>query len=303
MEENITPDRLANAVRMDSSFNGYYLFVEGPTDICLYKKFVNNSNIKVRAAFGCLKVREVLNILNAQGIEKSIGIIDVDFRNIYWSVDEAAYGAVDADTNNLFVTDDHDIETMAIKTKALDCILDVYSTEERVESFEKQNGPVRSVLIELGEKIADLKLANKIYNLGLVFKPKEPEGNQIKYSKFICDKKLIFKGTDALIQAVINYSVNRGTSIKSKEIIIEKLNEVSENKYEWSQLLNGHDLVNILFLLLKKVLKSKNKGLHDYKCLEASLMLAFDYTEFNKTNLYNDLYAWSKLKGVELFAV
>ena len=48
------------------------------------------------------------------------------------------------------------------------------------------------------------KLANKIYDLGLIFKPKTLDGNQIKYKDFIDDKEFIFKGRKSMINSLLN---------------------------------------------------------------------------------------------------
>ena len=79
MEQYITPERTANAILQDNSFNGYYLVVEGNKDVKLYGKFVNNQDFRIKPAFGNEKVKEVLSILEDRGFDKRIGIIDSDF--------------------------------------------------------------------------------------------------------------------------------------------------------------------------------------------------------------------------------
>ena len=172
MEENITIERIANAIMQNTSFKGHYLIVEGTKDSKLYGKYTNDEEIIIKEAFGNQKVQEILNLLNDRGFDRKIGIIDSDFRRI--TDDEVEIGG-------LFMTDDHDIEVMVIKTKALDSILRVFCSKSKIQNFEKKNKiSVRDKLFELGKEVGYLKLANKIYDLGLVFKPKNPEGNQIK---------------------------------------------------------------------------------------------------------------------------
>ena len=82
MEENITIERIANAIMQNTSFKGHYLIVEGPKDSKLYGKYTNDEEIIIKEAFGNQKVQEILNLLNDRGFDRKIGIIDSDFRRI-----------------------------------------------------------------------------------------------------------------------------------------------------------------------------------------------------------------------------
>ncbi len=218
MEAYITPDRTANAIMQDSSFTGYYLVVEGIKDVKLYGKFVNEGIVRIRPAFGSQKVRKVLQILDERRFENRVGIIDSDFKKILNITD---------DLSGLFITDDHDIEVMIIKTKALENVLNVFCSAATIKEFEKQKQiPIREALFTLGKEIGYLKLANKIYDLGLVFKPKNVEGNQIRYNRFTCERTFNFLGSEKMIQTIIDYSRNRDTALASIDVIVEKYFEM-----------------------------------------------------------------------------
>lgn len=294
MEAHITPERTANAIMQDTQFNGYYLIVEGNKDVKLYGKFINESNIKITPAFGNEKVKKVLEILDERGFEKRVGIIDSDFQKIL---------NITEDIGGLFITDEHDIEVMIIKTKALENVLNVYCSSQKIKEFEKNKGTtIREALLSLGKEIGYLKLANKVYDLGLVFKPKNVDGKQIKYNKFICEKTFNFLGAENLIDATINYSRNRSDSLKEKEIITEKFIEISEQELDLMQLVNGHDLSNFLYILMKKILKSRSRMLNDFNCIEDSLILAYEFSYFQETDLFTQIVNWSKEKNVQIFA-
>lgn len=293
MVEHITIERIANAIMLNTSFNGYYLIVEGPKDSNLYGKFVDDKSIAIKEAFGNQRVQNVLELLEERGFDRKIGIIDSDFRKITDDLIEM---------DGLFLTDDHDIEIMVIKTKALESVVRIFCSKAKIESFEKKNGKsIREKLLELGSEIGYLKLANKTYDLGLVFKPKNPEGNQLKYKNFISDKTLEYLGDEKLIETVFNYSINRKDKTEDKEVINQRLSDIKKDDYDVSQLVNGHDLSNALFILMKKVLGSKNKMLYDHNAVEDSLTLAFDYDDFKETDLYKNLETWSVQNQVQLF--
>lgn len=293
MEAYITPERTANAIMQDIRFSGYYLIVEGKKDEKLFGKFINKNEVRIKPAFGNEKVKKVIEILDERGFERKVGIIDSDFKRIL---------KITENLGGLFITDDHDIEVMIIKTKALEHVLSVYCTSSKIKEFEKNKGvTVREAVLALGKEIGYLKLANKIYNLGLVFKPQNPEGNHIKYSKFTCDKTFNFLGSQLLIDAAINYSRNRGSSIKDKSEIEEKYNEISGQELDLMQLVNGHDLANFLYILMKKILKSKSKMLNDFTCIEDSLILAYDFSFFKQTELFAQIVSWSKDRKINFF--
>jgi Protein of unknown function (DUF4435) len=290
MIQYMTPERIANAIMQDTSFHGHYLLVEGNKDYKLYKKFVNKG-IKIKEAWGCENLKRVLDILDEREFYRKIGIVDADFSSIL---------QIELKAKDLFVTDYHDIEVMLIKSSALYSIINTFCLRERVEEFcpEEQ---IYEKIMNLGKEIGLLKLANKVFNLGLVFKPERPEGNQLKYKDFISERDLSFIGKEEMIQTAINYSTNRGTKISGKDEIKEKMSLLAQKEYNLEHLVNGHDLTNILFILIKKVLKSRNRMLFDFNSIEDSLILAYEANEFITTQLYFDLYNWSRENGVDLF--
>ncbi|KOR90376.1 DUF4435 domain-containing protein [Paenibacillus solani] len=290
MIEYITPERIANSIMQDRTFTGHYLIVEGNKDYKFYNKFVTKE-ISIKEAWGCEKVKSIINILKERNYNRAIGVIDSDFSVI---LEETI------DCDEVFVTDFHDIEVMMLKSTALYSILDLFCSKEKMVEFFKDKDAL-DILMELGVEIGLLKLANKLYNLGLVFKPEKPEGNQLKYKEFVSDKDLTFLGKDSMIRTVVNYSRNRTGKVASTEDINEKLNLLSTEMYDQAHLVNGHDLTNILFILIKKVLKSSNKMLHDYNSIEDSLILTYDYCEFVKTELFSKLYLWSRDRGINFF--
>ena len=172
MEKDITAERTANAIMLNTSFEGHHLIVEGKKDQKVYEKFINDKEIIIQIAFGKEKVKEIIRILTERGFNRKIGIIDADFIRINEEEDII---------DGLFITDDHDIEVMIIKTQALENVLNTVCSKPKITAFEKESrNSVRNQIFILAKEIAYLKLANKLYDLGLVFKPKNPEGKQIK---------------------------------------------------------------------------------------------------------------------------
>jgi hypothetical protein len=291
MIENMTPDRIANSIMQDTNYTGHYLLVEGIKDSKLYSKFFDSSTTRIKETFGCEKLKEVYEILDSRGFLRKLGILDKDFHQLTNTL---------ISKNDIFYTDDHDIEIMIVKTDALENVIKMYADKEKIEKFEKKKkNTIRNEIFSLCDNIGYLKLANQKHNLGLVFKPKTPDGNTIKYNDFISDK-LVFEGKIKLIQSVINFSNNKSSKIKNRTEIEAKYDLESKTQYNSDLLSNGHDFSNILFLCLKKTLRSTSKMIRDGNCVENSLILAYEYEEFKSTQLYTSILNWQNTNGLKL---
>lgn len=288
MEESITPFRIANAILQDKDFSGKYVLVEGKKDVKVYRKFFSNKLVKFRPTFGKYKLRETYGILTERGFVEKIGIRDSDFLRIK---DNIKY---DENFNdNIFATDHHDSEIMMIESRAFDNFLSVVCDEEKIAAFEySKKLSVKDIIYSLTKNLACLRLANKRFGLGLSFKPELPDGNRLKFSKFICDKKCDYLGDDALINIVVEYSKNRGNIVADRDLIKEKLKIIRNENYDLDQIVNGHDACEVISVISKNGLKSSNKIFRDCDSIEDALALAFDREQFSKTSLCKKIIDW-----------
>jgi hypothetical protein len=285
MEAHIQAVRVANAIMQDNSYSGYYLIVEGVKDSKLFNKYVDHSNVRIREAFGRANVEQVLNTLSERGFNKKVGVIDSDFDELL---------NVKSTTPDLLKTDHHDMEVMIFKSKAFDEILKVFCSMTKIAKLEKGAAlTIRDIIISLAEELGYLKIANKIYNMQLHFRPAKPDGNQLKYHHFIDEKTLKFKGIKALIETVRNYSNGKSENLATYETAHQNLLSQQKIDYDVYHLVNGHDLSNILFLVMKKTLASQNKMLTSHHSIEDSLLLAFDYDDFKQSKLFKLLTEWA----------
>ncbi|HIF9215996.1 TPA: hypothetical protein ACX6QF_001477 [Photobacterium damselae] len=294
MEEYITPMRVANSISQDISFDGDYIFVEGDKDLKLFKKFLCNQHSRMKITFGKKKMREIYDILTERDFHKMVGIRDADFIRLNNKFDEK-YG------QKIYLTDSHDSEGMIINSKAFNNFLLESSSEDNLESFIKKHGDIKNHIHNLCFPIACLRFANKKFDLGLAFKPVNPEGNKVKFKKFICEKTFKYLGHEKLINTLVEYSKNRGTIIADRVYIQEKLEEVIGENHSRFELSNGHDLAEVLFIICKKGLKSSNKMIQDASSIESMLRLVYSAEDFRNTNLYNSLNEWQKEHNKEVF--
>ncbi|OAZ98391.1 DUF4435 domain-containing protein [Halomonas sp. G11] len=297
MEDSITPARIANSILQDSNFTGVNILVEGEKDIKLYRKLSCEDSSRIKVTFGKKKMRETYGILSNRGGARVIGIRDADFIRLKGNQKfDPNYDA------NIFLTDNHDSESMIIKSQAFDDFLLEISKEDRVSAFYKKHGCLREFLYELSYPLACLRFANKKFDLGLAFKPANPDGNKLKFKKIICDKKLEYLGHDKLINTVVEYSKNRGSNIKDREIILKSLLDVLDLKLPVCELVNGHDLAEILFIICKKGLGSSNDDLKGASSVESMLRLSYGREYFSSTELFKKLYVWQKSQNLNIFS-
>lgn len=293
MIEFLTSDRIANAISQDSRYSGMYVIVEGKSDVKFYSLAFDSETVRLTAAHGNSNVLEVLEKLRSRGFQKKLGIIDADFGNILSSL---------PDFDDLFITDAHDLEVMILLTDTLERIVSFHADSERIVTFEGfRECSLREAVFQLAMKIGRLKLANKVDSLGLVFKPEKPDGPKIKYHKFIDARTLSLTSEEDLIRTAIEYSTNRGTKVKTSSEILDSLERIREIKYPAEQICNGHDLVEILYFLLTKILKAPPKSVSSSQVVHDAIMLNYSLSDFSATKLGRLLAEWEQSTGFRLF--
>jgi hypothetical protein len=182
MREQITPDRIANSIRLlRSDHEGVFLIVESPSDKLIYERLVNKQEVRITIASGKNNAIKALSILEKENFCRVVAVIDADFSRIEQQI---------PDINNLFLTDEHDLEMMLIKSAAFDKLLKERGSEEKIASFPKD---IRETLLKLGQEIGKLRLLSLRNKLDLKF-----EG--LNFSKFI-DKEKLSINIDELIRA------------------------------------------------------------------------------------------------------
>lgn len=117
MKGEITPERIANSIRMlKNSGNELFLILEGKLDCKLYPKYFKEDKTHTVCAFGFERVEKVIDILESENQDNILGIIDADFRRVL----KKGYNK-----NKIFITDFHDVESTLINSEAIDLYLDL----------------------------------------------------------------------------------------------------------------------------------------------------------------------------------
>ena len=272
MREQITPDRIANSIRLlRSAHEGVFLIVEGHSDKLIYERLVNKQEVRVTIASGKNNAIKALSILEKENFRRVVAVIDADFSRIEQQI---------PDSNNLFLTDEHDLEMMLIKSAAFDKLLKERGSEEKIAAFPKD---IRETLLKLGQEIGKLRLLSLRNKLDLKF-----EG--LNFSKFIDKKNLNLSiDIDKLIRSIKNHS--QKLSLDEQQIK-QDLSVISDENHDPWQLCCGHDFISILAIALCKVLGTWNANDVKKEDWERELRLAYELSYFYQTQIYQLMVNW-----------
>ncbi|MCA2941634.1 MAG: DUF4435 domain-containing protein [Microcystis sp. M113S1] len=271
MKDQITPDRIANSIRLlRSDHEGVFLIVEGHSDKLIYERLVNKQEVRVTIASGKNNAIKALSILEKEdNFRRVVAVIDADFSRIEQQI---------PDSNNLFLTDEHDLEMMLIKSAAFDKLLKERRSEEKIKAFTED---IRETLLKLGQEIGKLRWLSLRNKLDLKF-----EG--LNFKNFI-DKEKLSINIDELIRSIKNNS--QKLSLDEQQIK-QDLSVISDENHDPWQLCCGHDFIDILAIALCKVLGTWNANDVKTEVLERELRLAYELSYFYQTQIYQLMVNW-----------
>ncbi|MEZ2231344.1 DUF4435 domain-containing protein [Microcoleus sp.] len=275
MKEHINPSYIANQIRLlrnQPKFTEHsFLIAEGDTDARVWKNLVDSTKCRVEIAHNKDNAVKVLNILERDNFAGVLGVVDADF--------DILEGTVPLSPNLLF-TDTHDLETMLLKSPALEKVLLEHGSEAKIKSFGKD---VRQTLLESARIIGYLRWASLKFDYCLRFE-------DLAFNKFINKETLALNESD-LMKAVKNNSQQPGlneTEVKTK------MDSLKTNAHDMWYICCGHDMIAILSIALCKALGSCNSKQVEPNVLEINLRLAYESGHFRLTKLYIAIQTWEQ---------
>ncbi|MEQ8462126.1 DUF4435 domain-containing protein [Coleofasciculus sp. E1-EBD-02] len=270
MREFITPDRIANQIRMRrSSHEGSFLIVEGRNDKLVYERFIDRTNCEFSIASGKENAVAAIRILEQDNFAGVLAIVDADFCRLEGTLPSSS---------NLLLTDEHDLEMMLFKSSASDKILSERGSEDKINKFGQD---IRLTLLESGKRIGYLRWLSLKDNLFLKFE-------ELSFSKFI-DKATLVIDTGKLVKAVKDHSQKLALREQDIQKSIETLEKTAHDPW---QLCCGHDIICILSIGLSKVWGSWKTNEIRPDILERELRLAYEDSYFRSTQLYQLIQQW-----------
>jgi hypothetical protein len=307
LQGNITAESIVNTIKQQKH-KGSLLFVEGQSDYDFWIKFKHTS-CKIHVTFGFPKLFEVIELLEKENYEKKyVGIIDADFRHLDNEIPKS---------DAIFLTDKHDLEVMLINSQALNRVIDFYCKEDKNQKLKddfiaKQQMTIKELLIDLVLPIAYFKKVKQEQGYSFKFKPSpiDKKEKDLEYTKFIDKVKMAFLGYDKLIDAIKNYTeryISKEDKTKmtkisddldiDNQLLIKQIKEIESRNLANLQLCNGHDLTNILAVLLMKAIANYDSKTIPSQEIESKLVAYYDSSDLQKTNLYHSLKQWENTNG------
>lgn len=270
------PVVIANRVRQLRTRSKETIIVfEGDIDQRFYNRFIDEESCLSFAPNGKDEAIHIFEMLESANLDGVLFIVDADFNRL-----EGKY----LNKNNFFLTDTHDLETMILKSPALEKLLIEHGSRQKIKRItEAQNKDIRQILLEAGIQIGYLRWVNEKDNLSLKF-----EG--ISFNEFIDENLLTLKLVQMII-TVQNKSQRHNIKI---EDIQERLSQLTNPDHDHWDVCCGHDLVCILSFGLRKVLGTNNANAVTPEHIELDLRLSFEEAYFLATQLYKSLKAWEK---------
>ena len=269
-----SPNYIATEIRMlrtDKQYSGSFLIAEGDTDARVWKNLVDPTKCRVEIAHNKDIAVKVLNILEKDNFAGVLAVVDADF----WILE----GTVPS-SPNLLLTDTHDLETMLLKSPALEKLLLEHGSEQKIKDFAKD---IRQTLLESAKVIGYLRWASLKFDYSLKF-----EG--LAFRKIVKEGTLVLNKS-ALIKTVKDKSQKKGLDERE---IQQKMDSLTTTTQDMWYVCCGHDMISILSIALCKALGSFNSQKADPKVLESYLRVAYESAHFRETKLYIAIQTWEQ---------
>ena len=263
-------------IRNPNSNGMNFIFLEGGSDVRLFRKFFDLDKCKVEnIPGGNVKLEECIDtLLPIHSLV--VAIRDADFIRIT----DPHY-----QKNNIILTDFHDIEmTILSHSETINALLTEYTL---INSSDFNN--IISMLMILLSPVSLLKLNNDINSRNLKFE-----------SGFL--DLLDFDNVRVDISQHISrvLSKSKDATVTDKEFLQEEIETVNLQDYDLFQLTNGHDLSKVLANFFNK--KHGYKGLSNTD-IECNLRISFNVEVFRKTKIYEEILNWEQANNTSILIV
>lgn len=244
------------------------VIVEGCSDKCVYSNFVINENIEFYSNAGCGHFKFIVeNLYNNYNTEFVI-IKDRDF-----DVDDKNY----SQWANIFLTDNHDLETMLLTEEAEEKICHKFISEWK-----------KGIFLEVMKDILNVSYIKWFCSMRSV-------SIDLKTLKKL--GKIYFGDKPIRLQDCINALTGvKGNSQLQQKDVDEFINQNSVSDSDIKQITNGHDFCKALSLKINNFNGKGTKGISE-KDIDLCLTMAYTLDHFKDTDLYKKILKWQELNN------
>ncbi len=277
MEESINGYTLANTIRMwRNQYDGSFFLVEGTSDEVFFRFIVDHEACRILIGHGKHNVVDAIRILNGDGFDGALGVVDADFARIERQSEPG---------ENLFMTEHHDLECLLCASPSLDRVVAEFGSAERVEAYTAMHGPLLgTVLARNAMPIGALLFISLGQDLGFDFE-------DLAFGKFV-DPGTLQVNVRAMVKVVLDKSRKHDIDAQS---LVPRIEECCQGVNDPWQISRGHDMICLLSIGLEKALGAKARQRIAPKVLERALRLAYHVVDFRDTTLYLQIVGWESL--------
>ena len=284
-KQDITYQQKLNELRLDvahpNSRGFVFVFVEGESDIRLFRKFFDLNKCKVECVPGGNRnvercVAEILKIYSS-----TIGIRDADFIQL----DTTPYTTI-----NMFLTDYHDIEmTIISEDEVFSAVVHEYLGEKK-----ENHATIKDNIIKTIEQLSYLKWLNDIEKLEFSF--------EAGFQDLISFAELKIEFSEYFKRVVTGDVCKIAGEVAKKhnafDIVLNKIDTLKVLNPHPLHLCNGHDFMKCFSKYIND--SSNKRGLNDDTIL--SIFRALYRNElFVKTNLYKSIKQWADDNNLSIY--
>jgi hypothetical protein len=241
------------------------VFVEGPSDAAMWRRWLRWEPV---AAGGKPGVLSAITSLAQANIPGCVGIVDADFDHLD--------GAL-LPSNDVVVSESHDMECDLARSPALDALLADVADEVSVTRLSGTAGTFRDALAERALPFGLLRWT--FCGRGIPF----PSGRLSPFT-------YVDKSTWALREDALHDEAVRALGIARSDLDVELAVRRARVTDVW-HVCNGHDVVALLALAFRNPL-GKPKAFPNVEAVSMALRLGLDSTEREALAIWRDLGDW-----------
>lgn len=280
VRDEITGQTLANQIMLErAAHSGGFFLVEGSSDASLFKSFTSSEGCSIVVCIGWQNLVQAISILTDMGYEDVLGFCDRDYCDMKGYPE---YSGV------IVFTDENDLETQIICSKALEKIFEEFGSNERVAAeMASESASPSELIFKWSQVTGALRLSSALNGWNFKF-----DGMKYKFvdanGPEICPVQTV--------QHVVGRSTTYGLpSIDAiQDIVTSCIDSTSKNK-----LANGHDCVAVLGRALRRRFGSTNifNSPDGRDHLAKVLRVAYEFAFFQETRAYNEIKRWETATG------
>jgi hypothetical protein len=270
MYDHLTPAVLATeAVMTLAAFDGVVAFVEGPRDQILFEGILPAS-FRLIHCVNKDRALEVLDHIAGQEAipderkQRVVALVDADFDRPL---------AIES-PSQCFRSDYHDVELMIIESPAFERWLREFCPVDKLQSIGGAVG-VRSKLLELASFLGAMRLYARRHGIGISFEDAPYET--------LVDKGTLSTNCAGFAQSM--YNANRAIlpGMTGGSFCQAVAEQRAAFDGDLRDLVQGHDVVAVLGIMMRKSIASLNAQEAQPKFLAKSLRLAYRFEDWRRS--------------------